>query len=500
MLFIVSVAEKYENLFLPSRVTRYALRFSYKPVTDNPSVMRHGSRNKGVIILLKLLFLIVFFMSFFLPATGSDITFPSVPLDSHDRILIFAPHPDDETVGTGGLIQQALEKNIPVHIVFLTNGDFNEWSFMIYRERPVIKREAVLKMGEIRHDEAVKACDVLGVSENNLTFLGYPDYGTQEIWCRHWNEAPPYESFLTGAKEVPYSNSFRPGAPYKGEEILKDIKKIIKDFKATKIFVTHGADNHPDHRAFYLFARLSLMELGMDIPVYPYLVHYNKWPDPRKYRPEEFLYPPDSLADRAEWKQLLLSSPVLSLKVKALKEHKTQYEANTDYLLSFMRPDELFGDMPFIDIRDETQRDLGECKEPSLPEQLLDKEKDFFTDMEKLSVKIDGKNLFFSARLSRPLAEAVDLSVYLLGYRHNIDFSLMPKIRIKFTPLGYKVYDGYSKLPKDTLTVKKDIKDVIISIPLDVLGDPQKIFIAAETYLAGVPLDTSPWRIIVIKD
>jgi len=439
-------------------------------------------------------------MLFFLPANGSDIIFPSVSLDSHDRILIFAPHPDDETVGTGGLIQQALEKKIPVHIVFLTNGDFNEWSFMIYRERPVIKRESVLKMGEIRHDEAVKASSVLGVSENNLTFLGYPDYGTQEIWCKHWNEAPPYESFLTGAKEVPYSNSFRPGAPYKGEEILKDIKKIIEDFRATKIFVTHGADNHPDHRAFYLFARLALMEPGMDTPVYPYLVHYNKWPDPRKYRPEEFLYPPASLMEKAEWKHISLSPSMVELKVKALKEHKTQYEANTDYLLSFMRPDELFGDLPFIDIRDEAEQEIGQYKEPSPPEQLLDEEKNFFTNLEKISLKIEGKNLLFSARLSRPLAEAVDLSVYLFGYRHNVDFSLMPKIHIKFTPLGYEVYDGYRKLPKDTLSVKKNFKDVILSIPFDALGDPQKIFVAAETYLSEVPLDTSPWRIIVVKE
>jgi LmbE family N-acetylglucosaminyl deacetylase len=428
------------------------------------------------------------------------MTFPAVPLEKHDRILILAPHPDDETVGTGGLIQHALEKNIPVHVVFLTNGDFNEWSFIIYRERPVISHENVLKMGEVRHDEAVKATSVLGLSENNLSFLGYPDYGTQEIWCKHWGDSPPYESFLTGAKEVPYSNSFRPGAPYKGEEILKDIKRIITDFKPTKIFVTHSADNHPDHRAFYLFTGAALMELDMDITLYPYLVHYNKWPDPRKYRPKEFLSPPASLLEKAKWELISLSSSQLALKVKALKEHKTQYEANTDYLLSFMKPDELFGEMPFIDIRDTMEKDLGENKETSIPEELIDEEKDFFTDLEKLSLKIDEKNLIFSATLSRPLAEAVELSVYLFGYRQNRDFSLMPKIHIKFTPLGYEIYDGYKKLSKDTLTVKKNLKDVIISLPLSSMGDPQKIFVSAETYLAEVPLDFSPWRIVVVKD
>ena len=56
-------------------------------------------------------------------------------LSNNDRILILAPHPDDETIGTGGIIQEALRLNIPIKVVYFTNGDNNEVSFIIYERR-----------------------------------------------------------------------------------------------------------------------------------------------------------------------------------------------------------------------------------------------------------------------------------------------------------------------------------------------------------------------------
>jgi len=95
-----------------------------------------------------------------------------------DRILVLAPHPDDESIACAGVIQQAVRRKIPVRVVFLTYGDVNEWSFMIYEKHLVLARSAVEKMGMLRHDEAVAASITLGLSTNDLTFLGYPDIGT----------------------------------------------------------------------------------------------------------------------------------------------------------------------------------------------------------------------------------------------------------------------------------------------------------------------------------
>jgi len=43
--------------------------------------------------------------------------------EDSERILILAPHPDDETLGCGGTIQKALLQGKTVKVVFLTSGD-----------------------------------------------------------------------------------------------------------------------------------------------------------------------------------------------------------------------------------------------------------------------------------------------------------------------------------------------------------------------------------------
>ncbi len=37
-------------------------------------------------------------------------------------IVVFAPHPDDESLGCGGLISEAVEQGIPVHVVMVSDG------------------------------------------------------------------------------------------------------------------------------------------------------------------------------------------------------------------------------------------------------------------------------------------------------------------------------------------------------------------------------------------
>ncbi len=55
---------------------------------------------------------------------------------SDDRVLIVAPHEDDETLATGGVIQQALAAGARVRVVYLTYGDHDQFAFIVYREKP----------------------------------------------------------------------------------------------------------------------------------------------------------------------------------------------------------------------------------------------------------------------------------------------------------------------------------------------------------------------------
>ena len=45
----------------------------------------------------------------------------SLPSSSQDRLLVVAPHPDDETIATGALVQSALRAGASVHGETLTS-------------------------------------------------------------------------------------------------------------------------------------------------------------------------------------------------------------------------------------------------------------------------------------------------------------------------------------------------------------------------------------------
>ena len=92
-----------------------------------------------------------------------------------DRVLIFAPHPDDETIGTAGVIEKALKQDAKVRVVCYTNGDSNELSFIVYEKRLTFRKGEFLHMGEVRRRETMRAMVSLGVKPEDVIFLGYPD-------------------------------------------------------------------------------------------------------------------------------------------------------------------------------------------------------------------------------------------------------------------------------------------------------------------------------------
>jgi len=128
---------------------------------------------------IRLILLSVFCPFSFLFA--SDIA--SLPeFTPDDRIMVLAPHPDDETIGAAGIIQKAAKAGLPLKIVYYTNGDNNELAFIVYEKRIVFRKRAFLYMGEMRRKETVAAMKSLGADESQLVFLGYPDFGTMSIF------------------------------------------------------------------------------------------------------------------------------------------------------------------------------------------------------------------------------------------------------------------------------------------------------------------------------
>ena len=89
----------------------------------------------------------------------------------------------------------------------------------------------------------------------------------------------------------------------------------------------------------------------MGVQLYPYLIHYLTWPKPKGFHPEKDLTPPEALAGDEIWRQYHLSASQIGTKKKALEAHKSQYFSSPNYLLSFVKFNELFGDIPPLRLR-----------------------------------------------------------------------------------------------------------------------------------------------------
>jgi LmbE family N-acetylglucosaminyl deacetylase len=422
---------------------------------------------------------------------------PQLELKPDDRIMILAPHPDDETLSSGGLIQQALDMGLPVRVVFLTNGDNDEFSYALYRGSISLDPTEVLLSGLTRHQEALNATATLGLKPDQVTFLGYPDFGTLEIWRDRWGDREPLRAMMTQRNAVPYTDTLSPGAPYKGESILTDLTRVLRDFKPTKVVVSHPGDHNPDHQALYLFLRTALWDLANEISpkVYSYLVHYGRFPSPRGLRTDAPLEPPASFDIVDVWRVLPLTDGQISRKLAALKQHRTQFDAASKYLEAFVRRNELFADLTDeIKLTPGTPVITGQSVGKRRPmEQLTAGELQEYTETETRSIRLEGNDLVFSIAFSAPLEGDVKATASFYGYRSDRPFAEMPKLQVVFDRTGYKVLERGQQVRESALQVKANATSAEIRIPLAFLGDPEHLLFSSRVQTGEVPLSVEPW-------
>jgi len=81
-------------------------------------------------------------------------------------LVVVAPHPDDESLGCGGLIATARAHGVPVEIIIVSDGTGSHPNSRAY---PPARLKA------LREDEARAAAAELGVEAGAVHFLGLPD-------------------------------------------------------------------------------------------------------------------------------------------------------------------------------------------------------------------------------------------------------------------------------------------------------------------------------------
>jgi LmbE family N-acetylglucosaminyl deacetylase len=467
-----------------------------------------SAARRSIALLLLLLAVILTGCAHEVPGAGPNFVYdpkapssppvrPELTLKDDDRILVLAPHPDDEVLAAGGLVQQAIAKGLPVKVVFLTNGDNNEFAFLFFSKAFTLDAKSAVYAGQTRAFEALRAGRELGLEGSEETFLGYPDFGTLEMWKNRWGDAEAFRSMFSEQNQVPYWFAHTPDAPYKGESVLSDLTEILADFKPTKVFVSHPADTNPDHIAYDLYLRTALWDLKDKVKadVYSYLTHYGQWPQPRGLLFDAPLEPPAKLDEAGRWVVLPLEPDQVKKKLEAIKRHKTQYGASKAYLDSYMRANELFDPIKDIPLAPGTEGVLllpsgtGGPAGSALPEGAA-------PDGADRRVRVEGNELVFTLALKSGSAADVETDLSAFGYRSDRPFGEMPKIAVATKGSGHKVTEKGKALPADSVKVSRSPGQVEVRIPLDLLQQPEKVFLTAKASAGKTPLDVLPWVVL----
>lgn len=116
-----------------------------------------------------------------------------------ERVMVFAPHPDDDIIACGGSIAKHVQKGHHVSIVYLSSGEAGSLSYVPE------------DLAKIREAEAARAAGLLGVAD--LIFLSNPD---------------GYISFT--------------------RETLEIIIRLIRSKKPTKVYLPHENESVLDHQ------------------------------------------------------------------------------------------------------------------------------------------------------------------------------------------------------------------------------------------------------------
>jgi LmbE family N-acetylglucosaminyl deacetylase len=145
------------------------------------------------------------------------------------KLLILAPHPDDESLGCGGLIAACCAAGRPPFVLVLTDGAGSH---------PGSRSHPPERLRATREAEARRALAALGLGPDHVAFLGLPDAA----------------------------------APHDGPGFDRAVAAIVAQAEAT-VCTTIAApwqhDPHCDHLAAHRMAEVAAARLGLRHIAYP---------------------------------------------------------------------------------------------------------------------------------------------------------------------------------------------------------------------------------------
>ncbi len=222
----------------------------------------------------------------------------SLTLSPGRRLTVLAPHPDDESLAAGGLIQHAIAAGAEVRVIFATDGDNNPWPQRWVERRWFIDADCRRRWGAMRRAEGKRAIEVLGLTEENAVFFGIPDTELLPRWRK------------------------------RDSATLATFVDEFKSFPPDILITPSSQDGHPDHLGMFHFAQEALAQTLLDPTQFTYLIH-RRWFHPH-----------------ATGVSINLTSQQQATKLEAILCHETQIKLSRGRFCSYAGPEEIFTPEP----------------------------------------------------------------------------------------------------------------------------------------------------------
>jgi LmbE family N-acetylglucosaminyl deacetylase len=165
------------------------------------------------------------------------------------RVLVVAPHPDDETLGCGGLITRLAQQGSSLYIVFMTDGGASHRGSRAWSRA---------RLAACREQEAIEALTRLGAGGELRAFFRLADAAMPARKSQQWAAA------------------------------ITKLETILRSFQPDLALLPWRRDPHCDHRDSWWLAKEALRRADARPLILEYAIWLEEFGAPADHpRPEE---------------------------------------------------------------------------------------------------------------------------------------------------------------------------------------------------------------------
>ena len=236
-------------------------------------------------------------------ASPEDLPVRDLSAIDRQRVVVVAPHPDDETLGCGGAIALLCNRIYDVRVLVISDGTLSH---------PNSQKYPAPALQSLREQETLTALSILGVERAAVTFLRLKD-----------GSVPTLTAF-----NFPRAKTL--------------CQAYLKTALPDTIFIPWRFDPHADHRATWQLIQAAILSLGIT----PQVIEYPIW----DWDIQQQQKTPD-LVQISGWR--LNIEPVLDRKCQAIAAYRSQlgqlidddpngFCLSAELLTNFTRPWEVY--------------------------------------------------------------------------------------------------------------------------------------------------------------